>query len=173
MRANAATITTPPRTAITPDYIRWFSEIGIEDIPAVGGKNASLGEMYRELSAQGVKVPNGFVLTADAYRYFLSEAELDTWIIKELSDLNPRDLPALRECSTRIRHAIIEASIAVCRKRGRKIGICGQAPSDYPDFAQFLVECGIDSISLNPDTVLKTTAAILAKEKLLGVTKTL
>ena len=55
--------------------------------------------------------------------------------------------------------------IRVARARGRKIGICGQAPSDYPDFAAFLVEQGIDSISLNPDTVLKTTLAILEKEK--------
>ncbi len=62
---------------------------------------------------------------------------------------------------------MIAQVIAVCRKRGRKIGICGQAPSDYPDFAQFLVEQGIDSISLNPDTVLKTTVAILEKEKAL------
>jgi pyruvate,water dikinase len=54
--------------------------------------------------------------------------------------------------------------IAVCRKKDRKIGICGQAPSDYPEFAQFLVEQRIDSISLNPDTVLKTTLAILEKE---------
>ncbi|HBJ86300.1 MAG TPA: hypothetical protein DDZ88_21040, partial [Verrucomicrobiales bacterium] len=49
------------------------------------------------------------------------------------------------------------------------IGICGQAPSDYPEFAQFLVEQGIDSISLNPDTVMKTTLAILEKECVLGV----
>ena len=47
---------------------------------------------------------------------------------------------------------------------GRKIGICGQAPSDYPEFARFLVECGIDSISLNPDAVLRTTLDILAIE---------
>ncbi len=60
---------------------------------------------------------------------------------------------------------MIAQVIAVCRQRGRKIGICGQAPSDYPEFAQFLVEHGIDSISLNPDTVLKTTVAILEKEK--------
>jgi pyruvate,water dikinase len=64
---------------------------------------------------------------------------------------------------------LIAQVIAVCRKRGRKIGICGQAPSDYPEFAQFLVEQGIHSISLNPDTVLKTTLAILEKEKTLGV----
>jgi len=59
---------------------------------------------------------------------------------------------------------MIAQVIRACRKNGRKIGICGQAPSDYPDFAQFLVEEGIDSISLTPDTVLKTTQAILQKE---------
>jgi pyruvate,water dikinase len=51
---------------------------------------------------------------------------------------------------------------------GKKIGICGQAPSDYPEFAKFLVECGIDSISLNSDTVIKTTVDILKVEKGLG-----
>lgn len=60
---------------------------------------------------------------------------------------------------------MIAQVIATCRAKGRKIGICGQAPSDYPEFAQFLVEQGIDSISLNPDTVLKTTLAILEKEQ--------
>ena len=60
---------------------------------------------------------------------------------------------------------MIASVIATCRAKGRKIGICGQAPSDYPEFAQFLVEQGIDSISLNPDTVLKTTVAILDKER--------
>ena len=59
---------------------------------------------------------------------------------------------------------MIAQVIATCRAKGRKIGICGQAPSDYPEFAQFLVEQGIDSISLNPDTVLKTTLAILETE---------
>jgi pyruvate, water dikinase len=60
---------------------------------------------------------------------------------------------------------MIAQVIATCLAKGRKIGICGQAPSDYPEFAQFLVEQGIDSISLNPDTVLKTTVAILDKER--------
>jgi pyruvate,water dikinase len=60
---------------------------------------------------------------------------------------------------------MIAEVIRVARARGRKIGICGQAPTDYPDFAAFLVVQGIDSISLNPDTVLKTTLAILEKEK--------
>ncbi|MGD0780326.1 MAG: PEP/pyruvate-binding domain-containing protein [Dehalococcoidales bacterium] len=47
-------------------YIRWFKEIKIEDIPSVGGKNASLGEMSHELASQGVKIPNGFAVTAEA-----------------------------------------------------------------------------------------------------------
>jgi pyruvate,water dikinase len=60
---------------------------------------------------------------------------------------------------------LISRVIKVAKKRKRKIGICGQAPSDYPDFARFLVQLGIDSISLNPDTVVKTTMAILKEEK--------
>ena len=55
----------------TQARIRWFEDIGIDDIPLVGGKNASLGEMYRELASRGVKVPNGFAITAEAYRSFL------------------------------------------------------------------------------------------------------
>ncbi|HEB01481.1 MAG TPA: phosphoenolpyruvate synthase, partial [Candidatus Portnoybacteria bacterium] len=55
--------------------------------------------------------------------------------------------------------------IKVAHQNKRKVGICGQAPSDYPEFARFLVECGIDSISLNPDTVLKTTLDIVKTEK--------
>ena len=48
---------------------------------------------------------------------------------------------------------------------GRKVGICGQVPSDYPEFARFLVTCGIDSISLNPDTIIKTTQDIVELEQ--------
>ena len=50
-------------------YIRWFEELTIDDVPIVGGKNASLGEMYRELTPQGIRIPNGFAVTADAYRH--------------------------------------------------------------------------------------------------------
>ena len=60
---------------------------------------------------------------------------------------------------------LISQVIKVAKKKKRKIGICGQAPSDFPDFAQFLVKEGIDSISLVPDTVVKTTLAILEQEK--------
>jgi len=57
-----------------PKYIRWFDEISVGDVPLVGGKNASLGEMYRELTPIGVRVPNGFAITADAYRDMLTTA---------------------------------------------------------------------------------------------------
>ena len=63
---------------------------------------------------------------------------------------------------------MVAIAIRAAKKYGRKIGICGQAPSDYPEFARFLVELGIDSMSLNPDTVLKTTARILELEERLG-----
>jgi pyruvate,water dikinase len=64
---------------------------------------------------------------------------------------------------------LVQSVIERVKRHGKKIGICGQAPSDYPEFAEFLVECGIDSISLNPDTVIKTTDRILQMEKELGI----
>jgi pyruvate,water dikinase len=60
---------------------------------------------------------------------------------------------------------LISMLIKTAKKYKRKVGICGQGPSDFPDFAEFLVEEGIDSISLNPDTVIATTMAISKKEK--------
>jgi len=63
---------------------------------------------------------------------------------------------------------LVRDVITKARKLGKKIGICGQAPSDYPEFARFIVECGIDSMSLNADTVIKTTLDIIETEKNLG-----
>jgi pyruvate,water dikinase len=60
---------------------------------------------------------------------------------------------------------VIAQVIQAAKAKGRKIGICGQAPSDYPEFAQFLVEQGIDSISLNPDAELKTMMTIAEMEQ--------
>jgi phosphoenolpyruvate-protein kinase (PTS system EI component) len=59
---------------------------------------------------------------------------------------------------------LVAQAIQHARGLGRKIGLCGQAPSDYPEFARFLVECGIDSMSLNPDAVLRTTRQVLEVE---------
>jgi hypothetical protein len=61
-------------------YLIWFENLGMGDVGKVGGKNASLGEMISQLTAQGVSVPGGFATTADAYREFLAHAGLDTRI---------------------------------------------------------------------------------------------
>ena len=90
-------------------FILWFNEIGIEDIPMVGGKNASLGEMYQKLHQQGINIPNGFAITAYAYRYFLKYAGIEDDIKKILNDLDTHDLSNLmrkgREVRDIIRHA--------------------------------------------------------------------
>jgi pyruvate,water dikinase len=64
---------------------------------------------------------------------------------------------------------MVKMAITTAKRRGKKIGICGQAPSDFPEFATFLVECGIDSMSLIPDTAIKTRLAVHQKEKELGI----
>ena len=87
--------------------VKWFEEIGIEDVPSVGGKNASLGEMYRELAAKGVKVPNGFAVTAEAYRLFLKEAKLDAAMQSILKGLDTHDLTSLRQRGKQVRQAIL------------------------------------------------------------------
>lgn len=91
--------------------VKWFEELGIEDVPLVGGKNASLGEMYRELAPKGVKVPNGFAVTADAYRAFLNEAKLDATIRAILKDLDTHDINNLRQRGRRVRQAILGAAL--------------------------------------------------------------
>jgi pyruvate,water dikinase len=90
-------------------YIRWFAELGLDDIPLVGGKNASLGEMYHALSAVGVRVPPGFAITADAYRVFLHEAHLDQKIKVLLKDLDTYDIANLRQRGRQVRHAMLAA----------------------------------------------------------------
>ena len=64
---------------------------------------------------------------------------------------------------------LVKQVIEVCNAKGKYIGICGQAPSDYQEFAEFVVECGIQTMSLNPDTIIKTTLAIAELEKKLGL----
>ncbi|MCI5226258.1 MAG: phosphoenolpyruvate synthase, partial [Candidatus Electrothrix sp. AX2] len=89
--------------------ILWFDEIGIDDVPLVGGKNASLGEMYQHLTEKGVAVPHGFAITAYAYRYLLKEAGIEDEIRQVLSDLDTEDMANLAErgekCRDIIRHA--------------------------------------------------------------------
>ena len=89
--------------------ILWFDEIGIEDVPRVGGKNASLGEMHQKLTSKGVAVPNGFAITAYAYRYLLKEAGVESAIREALAGLDTHDLYNLQERGAKVRAIIRNA----------------------------------------------------------------
>jgi pyruvate,water dikinase len=89
--------------------ILWFEEIGIEDVPMVGGKNASLGEMYQKLTDKGVAVPHGFAITAYAYQHLLKDAGIEDAIKDALKDLDTHDLHNLQERGEKARSVIRNA----------------------------------------------------------------
>jgi pyruvate,water dikinase len=89
--------------------VLWFEEIGIDDVPVAGGKNASLGEMVRELGASGIRVPDGFATTADAYRSFLSYNDLEKTVQAALDDYHDGRV-SLRTTGEIIREAIDSGS---------------------------------------------------------------
>ena len=91
--------------------ILWFNEIGIEDVPKVGGKNASLGEMTKGVVSKGVNIPFGFATTAEAYFYFLSTTGLDKKIEESLKGLNVQDLKQLAIKGKEIREMIIASKM--------------------------------------------------------------
>ena len=91
------------------EFILWFKDLAIEDVPFVGGKNASLGEMYRSLTKKGVNVPDGFAVTAFAYRYLLEKAGIRNKIKKTLSDLDTSDMKNLSDRGHKVREIIKSA----------------------------------------------------------------
>jgi len=93
------------------NYIQWFETLGMEHLEQVGGKNASLGEMIRELSQAGVRVPGGFATTADAYREFLAQSGLDEKIKAKLEGLDTEDTRSLTECGQIIRQWIMDTPL--------------------------------------------------------------
>ncbi|MFH1451269.1 MAG: phosphoenolpyruvate synthase [bacterium] len=90
-------------------YILWFDEISIKDVPFVGGKNASLGEMYRTFSGKGINVPNGFALTSEAYWYYLRANHIDKKIEKIFQDFDNKSLKSLGITSDKVRQLILSA----------------------------------------------------------------
>ncbi|MEK6838034.1 MAG: phosphoenolpyruvate synthase, partial [Nanoarchaeota archaeon] len=89
--------------------VLWFNEITIEDTPLVGGKNSSLGEMYRELTRKGVNVPNGFAITAAAYKLFVKEAGIERDVKRILTGLNIKDVEKVAEAGYMVRELIKKA----------------------------------------------------------------
>jgi len=130
-------------------FILWFNELGIEDVPSVGGKNASLGEMYRNLAKKGVGIPNGFAVTAYAYRYFIKKAGIDQAIRSALKGLDTGDVEELAvkghkarsvilnaELPVELKDAITEAYEKLCREYGKHTDVAVRSSAtaeDLPD----------------------------------------
>ena len=91
------------------EYVLWFDEVSNKDVGLVGGKNASLGEMYQKLTKKKINIPHGFATTAYAYRYFMKETGLMDEIKQILKDLDTRDMDNLAERGEKVRHAIMAA----------------------------------------------------------------
>ncbi|HSA59608.1 MAG TPA: phosphoenolpyruvate synthase [bacterium] len=130
-------------------FIRLFEEVGIEDVASVGGKNASLGEMARELTPLGVRVPGGFAVTAEGYRFHVREAGIGDEIRGILEGLDVRDVTDLARRGERIRNLILRAPLppelageireayeGLCRGYGENAGVAVRSSAtaeDLPD----------------------------------------
>ncbi len=131
------------------EFILWFDQLGIEDVPFTGGKNASLGEMYCNLTAKGVKVPNGFAVTAYAYDYLVEKSGIKETIRSVLSDLNTHDMKNLAERGEKVRllflnaefpqelkDAITSAYVNMCKQYGENCDVAVRSSAtaeDLPD----------------------------------------
>ena len=92
-------------------YIRWFKELNIDDVSSVGGKNASLGEMYQNLTDGGVRVPNGFAITAQAYNYVLEHNKAWPLLHAVLDGLDPDNIKDLQECGKKARAIVLNCKL--------------------------------------------------------------
>ncbi len=123
-------------------YIKRFAEITYEDVASVGGKSASLGEMYRELRQLGVQVPNGFAVTAEAYRYYLEHNGLRDEITRLLDGLDPNDTRRLSDVGGIIRAGIVH----------------GEMPQDLNDAIIGAYKELSDEYGHNPDVAVRSSA---------------
>ncbi|PAF45944.1 pyruvate, water dikinase [Helicobacter sp. 11S02629-2] len=92
-------------------YIKFFKELNNKDVPLVGGKNASIGEMFQELISEGIKVPNGFAITSDAYWYLLESGGIKDKIYQLLKDVDYTEMDVLRNRSRQIRELIFSTPL--------------------------------------------------------------
>ena len=112
-------------------FVKWFEEIGAKDVALVGGKNASLGEMMRNLGEKGVNIPPGFAITAEAYKYVVEKAGVGQKIKDTLADLDTHNMEDLAERGEKLRNLIahspcpkeLEEEIRICyRKMEERFG---------------------------------------------------
>lgn len=130
-------------------YIRWFREIRLADVPLVGGKNASLGELYSELTGAGVRVPNGFAITAEAYTAILDGSGLRDAMARMLKGVTGEDLGALAEAGRALRRLIVEAPLppgleddviaayrTLCREYGAGLAVAVRSSATAEDLPE-------------------------------------
>ena len=128
------------------DFILWFKDLTINDVPLVGGKNASLGEMYRTLTKKAINIPNGFAVTAYAYRHFLKKAKIQNKIRQILSDLDTSNIHNLAEKGRNVRETILEAELPeelknaitkaykdLCKKYGKNTDVAVRSSATAED----------------------------------------
>jgi len=101
----------------TKKYILWFKDVSSKDVPLVGGKNASLGEMCRVLSKKGVNIPDGFALTSRAYWYYLRFNRIDKQLKEIFNKFNPKSLKSLQETGKATRNLILKSEFPEDLKR--------------------------------------------------------
>ena len=124
-------------------WVRRFRDLTIGDVPQVGGKNASLGEMIRELTAKGVQIPDGYAVTAQAYRAFLQYNELDEQISTILQGLDPKNVDELLTRTEQIRRLIL----------------AGDFPEDMrTEILAYYHELGLAYAMTNPDVAVRSSA---------------
>ena len=129
-------------------FVLWFDELGIEDVPLVGGKNASLGEMYRNLANKGVKIPNGFAVTAHAYNHVLEKAGIKNELKEILRNLSKskknladvgqkaREIILKAELPEELKNEIVNAYKKLCRQYGANTDVAVRSSAtaeDLPD----------------------------------------
>ncbi|MDX2214357.1 MAG: phosphoenolpyruvate synthase [Oculatellaceae cyanobacterium bins.114] len=135
--ANSSSQSTLDQNFKETALVLWFEQVGIADIPLVGGKNASLGEMIQQLTAKGVNVPTGFATTAYAFRYFIQRAGLDERLRQLFADLDVEDVRNLQDRGRQARSmilntpfpaeleaAIVDAYIKLCERYGAADDLC-------------------------------------------------
>ncbi len=129
--------------------ILWFKELGIKDVKYVGGKNASLGEMYQKLTKKDINIPNGFAITAYAYQYLIKHNNLQNQIKNTLKGLNTQNVKDLYEKGKAVRNIILNAEIPeklikeiekaydkLCREYGKDTDVAVRSSAtaeDLPD----------------------------------------
>ncbi len=120
------------------DFILWFENVNLADIPLVGGKNASLGEMIQSLTASGIRVPGGFATTAAAFRYFIKETRLGEKISEKLNHLDVHDVFALQDTGEEVRQWILDASMPEKLEQDIRVA-CRELESRYGAEASYAV----------------------------------